>query len=261
MERASRASAVRSSLTSTPADAGRRMLAAMLVTRILRAALAVLAVPACHASLPEVVPASDAPDDALLAHPSVSVRLEPTPLGATLAQAQKLERARGLLEAALNDREFRRRVLTFRSARFGGGVGEGYLQARRSLPAEHAVRRVDSSREVLRAILDTNSSDGLIHIPVRVTSDGLSLESFAETPVGAADGVTSVFSSWLDRQSTSDALVAENLLHEHLHRLGFEHEHGRSLRRCASIPYAVGKFACAVSAGDAACLPSASSRC
>jgi hypothetical protein len=171
-------------------------------------------------------------------------------------QAAKLERARLLAEQAINDPEFRRRVYHFSSVPYGGKPGDGYRHAERAQPIPHVVT---SNEEVVQALLDGNGLGGKIYLRVEVTRDHTSLDDFARTPFEVPGGITSIFPDWLDH--ASDAVVAENLVHEHLHRLGFEHEHSFSVKRCGSAPYAVGKLVCAKSAGDQACFPVPPEKC
>lgn len=59
---------------------------------------------------------------------------------------------------------------------------------------------------------------------------------------GQFDGTTYTSRAWL--RGASAAEIADNLVHEHLHRMGFTHERGYSRGRCSSIPYAIGDIGC-----------------
>jgi hypothetical protein len=195
----------------------------------------------------------------LVGHAHVSVKFDQV-TGATPAQAAKLERARVLAEQALNDTTFRTRAILFSSEPYGGRPGDGYLQAARLVDGR--TQTVGSNTEVVSALLAGNGTDGAVHIRVDVTTARpRSRKDFAGTTLGMPDAVTDLFPGWLDDPTVTDAVVAENLIHEHLHRLGFEHEFNFSEARCGSAPYAIGKLVCAVSAGDEACIPHLPVRC
>lgn len=201
-----------------------------------------------------LVPADDIERE-LVEHPPVRILMS---VGrASSDQAKKLERARQLAEVAVNDPAFRRRVLAFSSKPYGGADKEGFTQAERAQPEAHLI--ADNS-EPLRALLEGNDQ-GMIQLNIIVTDDGTSPDNFATTDIYNSSAATSINPEWLMRKSVTDADLAENLMHEHMHRLGFEHEHSYSRRRCGSVPYAVGHLVCAVSAGDTACLPGPGARC
>ncbi len=218
--------------------------------------VALLVVASCRPPITAVARRPTARDAALLDHPHVRLVFAPPVDGASALQLAKLERGRRLAEHAINDPSFRERVFQFSSEPYGGGPGDGFLQAERAQPHLHPIA---SNAEVLEALLRVDAA--LIQLPIRVTKRGTSLSGFAKTPFQVPGGITSISPDWLDRPWVTDSMVAENLIHEHMHRLGFEHEPGFSIRRCGSVPYAVGQLVCAVAAGDAACLPARGARC
>ena len=147
-------------------------------------------------------------------------------------------------QQAINSASFRNAVLDFRATRFGGEANESYRGAERIARCANGVGScrftVMSSTSVLQALLAGNRTDGTIQIGVSLTESA----NFANTGVGPPETPTELNPKWLRSASVRDEQVAENLIHEHMHRLGYEHDHGYARGRCASIPYAVGKLAC-----------------
>lgn len=217
-------------------------------------------IPGCHRDIPGRTQVSVRTESSPMDSPHLSISVSVT--GGTCDDRAKIERGRVLAEKAVNDPAFRAAVLSFRSERFGGGAGAGYVQAERvwycQPSSDQSTCRfpVRSNDEVLAALLAGYTGDPQIHIQVVLTSSA----NIANTGVGPPDTPTELKPEWLRRADVSDAEVAENLVHEHMHRLGFQHNHDYSVERCGSIPYAVGKLACEA-VGGKDCWPALGGTC
>jgi hypothetical protein len=127
-----------------------------------------------------------------------------------------------------------------------------YRDAMRAYPEHHGISgftqdtmypsgRLASTTAPMDALLQGNGSDGGVHLWVQV-------EHTLKNEVGHTDqndahnGVTHTKDSVLDHMTV--AQLADHLVHEHMHRIGFQHEGKRSVERCDSVPYAYGRTVC-----------------
>lgn len=191
---------------------------------------------------------------------AITLKFEPAVKGASENQAKKLEAARALAEKALNDPAVRSKIVYFSSVEFGGKPNAGYFQASRRQGRKDIA--VISNTEILDALLASAAPDGAINLVVviDVRERETTVGNFAKTPLATPDGITTINPTWLNRDSTSIADVADNLIHEHMHRIGFEHFGSRSNPRCASAPYVVGHLVCVFGSSEK-CFPNRDSRC
>jgi hypothetical protein len=96
---------------------------------------------------------------------------------------------------------------------------------------------------VLDALLLGNApADGTIRLVLsmenRRSEVGHTQPNKAQTSVTFTDRFA------FDAMGTAD--LANHLVHEHLHRIGFLHHQHFSAERCQSIPYAVGQLVCRI---------------
>jgi hypothetical protein len=170
---------------------------------------------------------------ALLAQPNVSVVFDEIDTGGDARLDGKLRDGAKWLEKAINDQEFRRRVLVYTSETT---PTVGYRQAYREFPGHNIM----GNDEVLAGLLGGNKRGGVIHLHEQVERKG---SEVGHTEMKAtADGMTYTSRAWLRGATIPE--IADHLLHEQMHRVGFTHERDYSRDRCFSVPYAVGELAC-----------------
>jgi hypothetical protein len=194
-----------------------------------------------------------------VAHATVEPR--PSPVRVEVSLRMGYSRAeRGQLDAAvqiaadvINSKEFQERVLTYGADRIPGG----FSQADRAF-SDHTLV---SNQEVLDALLAGNApSDGTIRLflsmETRRSEVGHTQPTESQTSVTFTDGAA------FDGMGTAD--LANHLVHEHMHRMGFLHHQRFSAERCDSIPYAVGQLVCTIAKARGAsgtCELAANGRC
>lgn len=148
---------------------------------------------------------------------------------------RKLDEAAQVAAEVINSDEFRERVLTYGSGRSAAG----FSQAARAFSS----RAVISNQEVLDALLAGNApADGTIRLFLSAETN--SSEVGHTRPVPTMDGTT--FTDRAKLRSMGVADLADHLIHEHMHRIGFLHHKHYSVERCDSIPYAVGHLVCTI---------------
>jgi hypothetical protein len=131
-----------------------------------------------------------------------------------------------------------------------------YQQVMRAYPSIHGLPAftqatvfhggaVSSNDQPMDALLHGNGDDGQIHLWLTIETgwkyafrneDGHTLQDDHHT------GTTYGKGSAIDRMSV--AQLAGFLVHEHMHRIGFQHADAPSIERCDSVPYAYGRTVC-----------------
>lgn len=140
--------------------------------------------------------------------------------GYSATEQQKLGKATQLMEKVLNSREFRDAVVNH----------PGFADEARSPQDIYAAIR--AAKENF-----TEAADGEVDLNL----DLRNLSWFSRNVVGyttaGSDTITTnrrFFSGFEPNE------LAGHLAHEWLHKLGFEHDHGRTAERPNSVPYAIG---------------------
>lgn len=146
-------------------------------------------------------------------------------------RADKLKAAVEVATKVVNDPEFGQTMRTYpgihslpgfsQASLFGGGV-------------------VKSSDQPMSELLRGNASDGQIHVLLSIEDHGN--EDGHTTQNAAHTGVTFSRGKIIDEMTV--AQLADHLVHEHMHRIGFQHAQHRSLERCDSVPYSFGRTVC-----------------
>lgn len=140
-----------------------------------------------------------------------------------LTEEQKFERAVEILKLVISTEEFKDRVLnyTYNGTKTFVDNG-GYTNAQ-------IYQRIIEAAEVLKPVTN-NTLDGEVELYYE-----------ASNTVGYTKPTT--VRIWMNRKYFStytSAGVAHNLMHEWLHKLGFEHAVSYSPSRDSSVPYAIG---------------------
>jgi hypothetical protein len=100
---------------------------------------------------------------------------------------------------------------------------------------------VASNASPMEALLRGNGPDGQIHVWLDVS---FWVGGVGRTKQAAAhDGVTETNGGKLDHLTV--AQLADHIVHEQMHRIGYQHADPRSVERCDSIPYVYGRTVCA----------------
>jgi hypothetical protein len=159
--------------------------------------------------------------------------------GYSTEERRKLDDALQVATAVLNSPDFQRAVLAYGTGR----NPPGFSQAERAFPE----RAVASNQEVLDALLSGNvPADRTIRLFLSMEKKRSEVGHTLPTP--GQDSVTYTDREHFARMGSAE--IAEHLIHEHLHRIGFLHHSGYSVERCDSIPYAVGRLVCTVAKGQ-----------
>jgi hypothetical protein len=148
------------------------------------------------------------------------------------ARAKLLTEARAIAERVLNDPEYRQVMRTYPDIHGRSGFAQTTL---------FGGGRVTSNAQPMTALLRGNGADGQIHIWLSIEGS-LSREERHTDQNRDETGVTYSKGSVID--SMTAAQLADHLVHEHMHRIGFQHEKRRSVERCDSVPYAYGRTVC-----------------
>jgi hypothetical protein len=152
----------------------------------------------------------------------------------TEARRTKLERAERLAEVVINDPEFQDAILLYSS-----GDEHGFTQADR-----YPENVVSSNSEPLEALLGGNGPPGAapeVHLSLAIVpkvSGGYGVTDMD----GSEHAQTRTQANVYDELSV--ARLANHLIHEHMHRMGFKHAECKSRARCHSVPYAIGRMVC-----------------
>jgi hypothetical protein len=183
--------------------------------------------------------ACDSPRTVPVAHPAVSRRSSPVRIevvqrvGYSDADRVRLDAAVQIAAEVINSSDFQRQVLTYGSNR----SPSGFSQADRAF-SDHPLT---SNQEVLDALLAGNApSDGTIRL--FLSMERHPSEIGHTQPTASQTSVSFTDRSAFNAMETAD--LANHLVHEHLHRVGFLHHQQFSVERCDSIPYAVGQLVC-----------------
>jgi hypothetical protein len=147
------------------------------------------------------------------------------------SRTEKLKDAVAIAEKVLNDPDYRQVMRAYPSIHslpgftqatlFGGGT-------------------VTSSHQPMDDLLRGNGRDGQIHVWLSIEDHGN--EDGHTNPNAEHNAVTFSKGSIIDHMTV--AQLADHLVHEHMHRIGFEHAKHRSAERCDSVPYAFGRTVC-----------------
>jgi hypothetical protein len=147
------------------------------------------------------------------------------------ARAAKLREAVAMAEKVLNDTEFGQVMRAYPGIHGLAGFSQ---------PTLYGGGSFTSSDQPMTDLLRGNSSDGEIHLWLEIDSHGGEDGHTVQNPQHT--GVTFSKGSIVDQMTV--AQLADHLVHEHMHRIGFQHARSRSLERCDSVPYAFGRTVC-----------------
>ncbi len=151
----------------------------------------------------------------------------------TPTRAQKLKDAVKVAEKVLNDSQYRAAMMAYPDHH---GLTK-FTQA-----TMYDGGNVASNASPMDALLKGNGPDGQIHV-------WLAVEHTLKNEVGHTvqnaehNGVTLTKAGALDRLTV--AQLADHIVHEHMHRIGYQHAGHETVERCDSIPYAYGRTVCA----------------
>ncbi len=142
-----------------------------------------------------------------------------------------LEKARVALEKAVNSEEFKQKVLHFT---YDGQ--ETYVQ-NNGLTNLQIYNKIMAGAEEFPSQTAANNTMDLY-------TEYYTSSWFGRNVVGytSPDTSTIFMNSYFFNYATPDG-VAGNMIHEWLHKLGFDHDYNSTARRPASVPYAVGYIA------------------
>ena len=146
------------------------------------------------------------------------------------SRSQKLQAAVSTAESVINDEEYKRVMR--------GYPGYHHLSHFAQATKFHG-GTVASNDEPMDALLRGNGADNQIHLWLVVENGGAEGHTDQND---AHTGFTHTTGATVDRMTV--AQLADHLIHEHMHRIGFQHEQHRSAQRCDSVPYAFGRTAC-----------------
>ena len=145
-------------------------------------------------------------------------------------QLQHLEKSRALLEQIVNTEEFKQRVLHFT---YQGQETYVQNQGLTNLQIYNLIMRAAEQLPQKTAINQT------MDLSVQLYTSSW----FGRNVVGYTTASTStIYMNTYFYNSASPGDSAANMIHEWLHKLGFEHDYNSTTRRPYSVPYAIGNI-------------------
>ena len=147
------------------------------------------------------------------------------------SELEHLERSRAALEKAVNSEEFKQKVIHFT---YQGQ--ETYVQ-NNGLTNLQIYNQIMQGAEQTPQVTPANQTMDLF---VSLYTSGY----FGRNVIGYTDPtVPTIFMNTYFYDSATPAGTAGNMMHEWMHKLGFDHDYNSTARRPSSVPYAVGYIA------------------
>lgn len=147
------------------------------------------------------------------------------------SQAEHLEKSRVVLEKVLNSEEFKQRVLHFA---YNGE--ETYVQNNGLNNLQIYNKIMSAAEEFPQQTVANNQMDLSVQI---YTSSWFNRSVVGYT---SPDTATIYMNTYFYNYATP-AGTAGNMMHEWLHKLGFDHDFNSTARRPSTVPYAIGYIA------------------
>lgn len=146
-------------------------------------------------------------------------------------QAAHLEKSRAVLEKVVNSEEFKQRVIHFKYQ------GEETYVQNNGLTNLQIYNKIMAGAEEYPAQTIANSS---MDLSVELYTSGWS----GRNVVGYTNqGTSTIFMNTYFYNYATPSETAGNMIHEWLHKMGFDHDYNSTSRRPSSVPYAIGYIA------------------
>ncbi len=143
-------------------------------------------------------------------------------------QAAHLEASRDLLERIVNSEEFKQRVLHFTYQ------GQETFVQNNGLSNLQVYNKILEAAEQLPTPTEANH---VIDLSVQLYTSSY----FGRNVVGYTDpSVPTIFMNTYFYNSATPGNSAGNMMHEWMHKIGFDHDYNSTARRPYSVPYAIG---------------------
>ncbi len=172
-------------------------------------------------------------------------------VGFSTSSKTKIEQAANLLETILNSDEFKQAVLAHQfegKTLFSNNdrtLNDGPIQ--RGLTNEQVYEALMAGAEQLkgRPSVEDSVANLELHLYTPAWYKKWSVVGYGYP------GQANIYMNWYYFNSFNSAQIIGNLVHEWIHKLGFDHDYGRTARRPCSVPYAIGDIVARLGGGKA----------
>ena len=147
------------------------------------------------------------------------------------AQMAHLEQSRAVLEKVVNSEEFKQRVIHFT------------YQGQETYVQNNGLTNLQIYNDIVQAaeqLPTPTAANNTIDLFVQLYTSSW----FGRNVIGYTDpSVPTIFMNTYFYNSATPAETAGNMMHEWMHKLGFDHDFNATAQRPSSVPYAVGYIA------------------